>query len=179
TRVKTRIDSVRVRCTPGIKVEIPANALIDPSTKRAPAGKVQVALSTVALTASNQMPGDYSALDSSGKVVAMESFGAGSIEIGSGHARYNLRPGATARVTIPVDGTQLAGRSSFPSTIPFLYYDERKGLWRHEADATLTGSGSTAAYVMNVKHFSTMNADILKSGQSCVAVELDPAANFV
>jgi hypothetical protein len=33
-------------------------------------------------------------------------------------------------------------------------------------------------YVKKVTHFSSMNADILKSGQSCLAVEVDPNATF-
>lgn len=174
----TQVPSVRLPCLPGIKVEIPANALHDPSTGRPPAGLVQVALSTVDLTASNQMPGDYSAADGNDKVLAMESFGAGSVEIGAGNTRYQLKPGATASVTIPVDVTQLAGGTNPEAKIPFLYYDERTGLWRQDGEAELTGSGASAAYVKKVTHFSSMNADILKSGQSCVAVEVDSAAGF-
>ncbi len=81
-------------------------------------------------------------------------------------------------MTIPVDGTQLAGNATLAPQIPFLYFDERRGVWNQEGMATLMGAGANAAYVMQVRHFSTMNADILKSGQSCVAVEVDPAANF-
>ena len=62
------------------------------------------------------MPGDFSAVNSGGKPASMESYGAGSVEIGSGTERFNLKPGATATVTIPVDATQLAGKPSFPAT---------------------------------------------------------------
>jgi cytochrome c5 len=178
TKVRGQFNEGRLPCTPGIKVEIPANALIDPSTNRAPSGPVQVALSTVDLTAPNQMPGDYSADDGSGKTFGMESFGAGSIEIGAGASRYQLKSGENATVTIPVDVTQLAGGAHLEPKIPFLYYNEQKGIWQQDGEALLTGSGASSAYVKKVTHFSTMNADILKSGQSCVAVELDPAANF-
>ncbi|XIA62100.1 carboxypeptidase-like regulatory domain-containing protein [Bradyrhizobium sp. TZ2] len=177
-KTRPQIAEGRLPCKSGIKVEIPANALIDPSTNSPPTGPVQVALSTVDLTASNQMPGDYSADDGSGKIFAMESFGAGSVEIGAGTSRYQLRRGATATVTIPVDITQIAGGAHLDTKIPFLYYDERQGIWRQDGDATLTGSGVSAAYVKTVTRFSAMNADILKSGQSCVAVEVDPAAGF-
>jgi len=179
--VKFRGDTQKtttVPCTKGIELEIPANALENPTTKQAPGGNVEVALSTVDLTAGNQMPGDYSAVDQNGNARSMESFGAGSVEIRSGNTRFNLKPGMEATMRIPVDATQLVGGAIPPPTIPFLYYDEQQGVWRQEGVATLTGSGASAAYVKKIKHFSTMNADVLKSGQSCVAVEVDPLAGF-
>jgi cytochrome c5 len=178
TQIEPVIDDNRVQCLGGIRVEIPPGALENPTTHQAPTGDVQVALSTVDLTAGDQMPGDYTAIDANGQFLSMETFGAGSIEIGAGNERFNLKPGMTATVTIPVDATQLAGNATLSPTIPFLYYDEQNGVWRQDGDAILTGSGANAAYVMTVKHFSTMNADILKSGQSCIAVEVDPLANF-
>jgi cytochrome c5 len=171
TKVRTDTKTVTAPCTPGIKVEIGANALVDPSTNRAPSGNVQIALSSVPLSAPGQMPGDYTAQDSSSKLLSMESFGAGSIEIGAGTSRYNLKMGETATVTIPVDGTQLAGNASLPAKIPFLYYDEQAGVWHPDGEMDLIGSGSAAVYTKKVTHFSTMNADILKQGESCVAVE--------
>jgi hypothetical protein len=83
-----------------------------------------------------------------------------------------------ATMRIPIDATQRAGNATPPPTIPFLFYDEQKGVWVQDGVATLTGSGANAVYEKKIKHFSTMNADILKTGQSCVAVEVDPAANF-
>jgi cytochrome c5 len=166
-----------LRCGPGIKVEIPANALED-SSKNPPAGNVQVALSSVSLAAPDQMPGDYSVLDAGGKIIAMESFGAGSVEIGAGSSRYNLKPGATATVTIPVDATQLVPGVKLQAEVPLLYYDEQQGYWRPEGTMRLTGSGASSAYEAEISHLSSLNADILKEDQSCVAVELDPAAGF-
>lgn len=165
-------------CLNGIKVEIPANSLENPLTGKAPTGPVQVAVSMVDLNGPGQMPGDYSAFDTDGKLAGMESYGAGSIEISSGNERFNLKPGATATVTIPVDATQLTGKPALPASIPFLYYEESKGTWKQDGSMQLTGSGTNAAYVATAKHFSAMNADILKSGESCVAVEVDPAAGF-
>jgi hypothetical protein len=42
----------------------------------------------------------------------------------------------------------------------------------------LPAPGATGDLVIRAAHFSTMNADILKSGQSCLAVEVDPGATF-
>jgi mono/diheme cytochrome c family protein/cytochrome c5 len=175
--VQTRSEPEPIRCGPGIAVAIPANSLVNQRTGAAPPGKVQIALSTIELNA-GQMPGDFSAVDASGKTVSMESFGAGSIEIGDGLSRYNLKPGASAQVTIPIDSTQQAGGAAVGVGIPFLRYDEATGRWMQDGQATRTGTGSATAYSKKVERFSTLNADILKSGQSCVAVELDPAAGF-
>jgi len=177
-KYKTDTQTKTVPCTNGIEVEIPANALENPTTKQVPSGNVEVALSTVNLSVGGQMPGDYSATDQGGNAKSMESFGAGSVEIRSGNQRFNLKAGMEATMRIPVDATQLVGGAIPPPTIPFLYYDEKTGVWTQDGVATLTGSGASAAYVKKIKHFSTMNADILKSGQSCVAVEVDPTAGF-
>jgi hypothetical protein len=166
-------DDRRLTCGPGIKVEIPPNSLVATGTNQPPAGNIQIALSTVALTVGDQMPGDYTVIDPGNNVSAMESFGAGSIEIGSGAQRYNLKPGATATVTLPVDTTQLSGGVAPKPTIPIFHYDELKGVWQPEGQATLTGTGLNAAYKAKVSHFSTINSDIQKVGQSCVAVEVD------
>jgi len=167
-----------VPCRNGIELEIPPNALENMTTKQAPTGNVDVALSTVDLTNGSSMPGDYSATDQSGNARSMESFGAGSVEIRAGNQRFNLKSGMEATMRIPVDITQIVGGATPPPTIPFLYYNEQTGVWEQDGVATLTGSGASAAYVKKIKHFSVMNADILKSGQSCVAVEVDPGAGF-
>ncbi len=164
-------------CLNGLSVNIPANSLVDQQTGLAPTGNVQIALSTIALT-TPQMPGDFSAVDGNATGLTMESFGAGSVEIGAGSKRYNLKSGATADVIIPVDGTQIAGGASLNNNIPFLYYNETKGIWERDGNAKLINTPDGPAYQREVKHFSNLNADILKTDQSCVAVELDPVAGF-
>ena len=165
-------------CEDGIQVEIPANSLVDQATGSAPSGKLRIALSSVEVNAS-QMPGDFSAIDENNTAVMMESFGAGSIEVGDGSRRFNLAPGKNAMVSIPLDRSQITGGAIPDTTIPFLFFNESKGIWEQEGVADLIGSGASAMYKKKVSHFSTINADILKSGQSCVAVEVDPDAGFV
>lgn len=167
----------KVRCGPGIMVEIPANSLVDQTSGDMPAGKLRLALSSVEVNAS-QMPGDWTASDGNSTEVSMESFGAGSIEIGDGFRRFNLAPGKQATVSIPIDRSQLAGGATLDPKIPFLYFNEATGVWEQDGMAVLVGSGSTAVYQRKVKHFSNVNADILKQGESCVAVEYDAAAGF-
>lgn len=156
-------------CGPGIAITIPADGLVD-ADSNPPSGNVDVTLSTVDLRSPGQMPGDLSSVDLNGDAMVMESYGAASIDIRAGATKYNLRPGVKAEVSIPVDPSQFATGAPLPATIPLLYYDESRGIWEEEATLTLAGSGSNRAYEAEVTHFSTLNADLLKSGQSCVSV---------
>lgn len=161
-------------CGPGTRVRIPANSLQDASGNP-PAGMVEVSLATVDLASPEQMPGDYTVLRPDNSTQVMQSYGAGMVEITSGGLEYNLKPGASAELTIPVDPTQLAAGGALPPTIPLLYYDEQAGIWREEGSLTLVGT----SYVAKVSHFSTINADLVKTDQSCLRV-LSPSlpANY-
>lgn len=151
-------------CGPGIRVEIPAGALVD-ADGNPPAGNVDVALSTVDLFSPEQMPGDYS-VRTAGGAAFMQSWGAGTVEITAGGSSYDLAPGTTATVALPVDPTQLAAGPP-PPTIPLLYYDEADGVWEQEGTATLVGN----EYVATVEHFSAINTDLIKTDQACVRVK--------
>ncbi|MCP3143047.1 hypothetical protein [Pyxidicoccus xibeiensis] len=160
-------DSPRPSCGPGIRVQIPANGLVD-SLGRAPTGNVEIALTTIDLK-SGQMPGDFTTRALNGQTLVAQSYGAGSVEIYSGNTKYNLKPGVTATVTVPVDATQLATGAALPPTIPFLYYDETAGIWREELTGTL--NAARTAYVAQAPHFSTFNMDLLKTNQACVRID--------
>ena len=152
-------------CGLGIRVEIPANSLVD-AQGNAPAGNVSVALSTVDLASTEQMPGDYSVITAAGAKV-MDSYGAGYVEITGGGKRYNLKAGSTAKVTLPVDAMQRQAGGPHPPSIPLLHYDEKNGAWTQDGNFTL---GPGPAYVGSVKHFSYVNSDLIKTGEACVAV---------
>jgi cytochrome c5 len=153
-------------CGPGIRVQIPANSLVD-QNGQAPVGNVDIQLFTVDLNSPFQMPGDYTVRTSGGDTQAMESYGAGIIEITAGNRRYNLKAGATAEVTIPVDPSHLATGNPIPPTIPILFYNETQGIWVEEGNATLAGN----VYVAKVPHFSAINADDIKQNQSCIRIK--------
>lgn len=153
-------------CGPGVQVEIPANALRDDRGK-APTGPVDVSVSTIDLRSPGQMPGDLTVRQPGGDTRVMQSYGAASIDITGGGKRFNLKSGTTAKITLPVDPSQLAAGGTLPPTIPILFYDERDGVWVEEGTATLNGN----VYVANVRHFSTINTDLVKTNQSCVRVK--------
>jgi hypothetical protein len=156
----------RVRgCGSGFRISIPANALVD-ADGNPPTGRVRVQVSTIDLRAPDAMPGDSSARLASGAIERMESFGAGTVEIDVRGRDYNLRPGATAQVTIPLDPDRFAAGGA-PATIPLLHYDESAGDWVEDGVANLVGD----EYIGTVTHLSAINADIVRSDGACIRIE--------
>jgi hypothetical protein len=153
-------------CSVGVTVEIPPNSILDNHGNPA-TSLLKVAVSTVDLLSPQQMPGDDSVRDKTGKGGYIESFGAGSLDLPSG---YKLKPGSTAKVTIPVDRSRLVG-GALPPSVPLLSYDEHHGLWIEEGTLTLTTIAGRQSYIGDVKHFSAFNADNVKTADSaCVRV---------
>lgn len=157
-------------CGPGLRVKIPKDSLVD-SRGRRPTGPVDVQLSTVDLQTPDQMPGNYTVALPNGQARAMQSYGAGTIEVSSGSTKYNLRAGKSATVIIPVDQAQLQSGGPLDSTIPLLTYDEARGVWKQEGTATLQTVDGIRAYVATVTHFTAFNTDLIKTNQSCLAVQ--------
>jgi hypothetical protein len=164
--IRSLLDPKQRDCGPGIRVLIPPNALVD-GNGQAPSGLVDVSVATVDLRSPGQMPGDYTVADSSAMAKAMESYGAGTVEITAGGRKYNLRPGVEAELSIPVDPGQLIAGAPLPPQIPYLTYDEQRGVWVEEGVLDLQGT----AYTGKVKHFSAHNSDIIKTNQACVRVK--------
>ena len=159
-------DRDRKGCGEGVRVRIPANSIED-ANGNPPTGPVQISLSTVDPMSPDQMPGDYTVALSAGGTQVMESYGAATINIVSGTTKFNLKSGAFAEVTIPVDPAQLAAGAPLAPTIPLLFYDEVQGVWKEDTVAALQGT----AYVAKISHFSTVNTDVLKTNQACVSVD--------
>lgn len=152
-------------CGPGVSITLPANSILDasgsPATVPFPA-----AISTVDLLSPQQMPGDGSVLSGT-RGGSLESFGAGALDLPPG---FKLRPGATATVVIPVDRSRLMG-GALPPTVPYLTYDEGKGLWIEEGVMTLQTVNGVRSYTTSTTHFSAFNADNVKNNTSaCLRV---------
>ena len=116
-----------------------------------------VSISTVDPAARDQLPGDNVAKEE-GKDVGLISYGGVFVEITDGAGeKLNLRPGATATVTIPVPkGILQAGKP-----LDVLTYSTNAtpgkgergnpdGVWTREGTAQLVGN----SYVATVSHFS-------------------------
>lgn len=101
-----------------------------------------------------QMPGMLYAANSENEERMLQSYGMLSVELrGSGGETLNLAEGSSAEIKMPLSSDLLAVA---PSTIPLWHFDEEKGYWIEDGEATLQGN----AYVGTVSHFSFWNVDM-------------------
>lgn len=101
-----------------------------------------------------QMPGMLYAANSDNEERLLQTLGMLAVELrGSNGEDLNLADGTTAEIRVPVDASLL---STAPSTIPLWYFDEDRGYWVEDGEATLIGS----EYIGTVTHFSFWNCDI-------------------
>ncbi|RYY19638.1 MAG: hypothetical protein EOO04_21605, partial [Chitinophagaceae bacterium] len=140
----------------GLKVELPANAVVDGSGA-AYTGPVTVSakwLNPEAADFAQIMPGDLRALNTSGEMRTLLSYGMAAVELtGSGGQTLQIADGKKSTVSFPLPST-LQGPA--PASIPLWHFDEEKGLWIEEGSATKVGD----KYVGEVSHFSFWNCDI-------------------
>lgn len=164
----------------GISVTIPANSLVNASTQAAPTANVNVAISTIDLFSPRAMPGDFGVGQEGRERGYLISYGAGFIDVFDNQGHYQLKKGATAKITIPVDESQRVLGDSLPPSIPLYLFDETAGLWVDHGKASLNDERS--AYTGEVRHFSTFNLDIEKDDPACLAFQYIPQspapANF-
>ena len=139
------------------RVNLPADGLV-PKNGGAAAGTVNVAVTPInPVVDVNLMPGDFNGISAGGgSPTPIESFGAMLIDIrDNSGTRYNLAPGKTSTIRIPLGTLSPAP----PATIPLFFFDEGTGLWKEEGTATLQGTAPNRYYEGTVTHFSYWNAD--------------------
>ena len=139
------------------RVNLPADGLV-PKNGGAAAGTVNVAVTPINPAVDvNLMPGDFNGISAGGgSPTPIESFGAMLIDIrDNSGTRYNLAPGKTSTIRIPLGTLSPAP----PATIPLFFFDESSGLWKEEGTATLQGTAPNRYYEGTVTHFSYWNAD--------------------
>ncbi len=141
----------------GLKVSLPANAVVNALTGAAYTGNVNVSaawLDPTAVDLDRIMPGDLRALDTSGAFKQLITYGMAAVELtGSGGEKLQVAPGKKAGLSFPLPSS-LAG--SAPASIPLWYFDEVMGLWKEEGTAIKTGN----SYEAQVSHFSFWNCDV-------------------
>ena len=100
-----------------------------------------------------EMPGDLVGVDSEGTLNALATFGMLAVELESDNGeKINLPEGKTATIRMEVPDEL---RAVAPSSIPLWHFDESKGVWLEEGEATL----ENGVYVGDVSHFSFWNCD--------------------
>lgn len=101
-----------------------------------------------------RMPGNLSAIRADGRRAVLATFGMIGVELSTpAGERLQLATGSSATIRVPLTPEF---RAAAPSTIPLWHFDEQKGRWIEEGQASLDGS----AYVGQVSHFSFWNLDI-------------------
>jgi hypothetical protein len=160
---------------PGAQIEAAPNAFVD-SAGRAPTESLVVYVSTLDLSdPAGRMPGNFAGVDSPSSKVRLTSYGGVDVEIrdGSGN-RYNLAPGKTATVRIPVDPAALNARKP-PASVALWEYDPEQGIWIQQGTASLNGQ----YYEATVRHFSAINVAVAANDAACMRLHYDPGTvNF-
>ncbi|MBT8245424.1 MAG: hypothetical protein HKP48_05575 [Winogradskyella sp.] len=98
------------------------------------------------------MPGMLYAQNLNGNPVALETYGMVAVELFSiGDESLQLADNSTAQIKIPLANNTI----NPPAIMPLWNFDDEKGYWIEEGEATLEGN----FYIGNVSHFSFWNYD--------------------
>ena len=141
----------------GGSVTFSAGTIVSAETGDLYTGNVSVStffLDPVDARSTEYMPGDLRGINTSNQERILQSFGMVSIEMNApGGEKLQLAAGKTATITFPIPPSLQA---KAPATIPLWYFDETKGIWKEEGNATRQGND----YVGKVAHFSFWNCDL-------------------
>jgi len=155
----------------GIKVTIRADTLEDSQQQPPPAEGVIVTLATVDILGPDSMPGDYTAtfqdagVDQEGFMI---TYGTGSVDISANGEQYQLKKGKKADIEIPLP-VHLHGSEFIPKTIPFLIYNEKKGIWEKKGEGIY--DAARKVYTTTTTHLSSLNMDVTRTDYACIVVD--------
>jgi hypothetical protein len=154
----------------GVQILIDANSLAAGADGSGPPATTPLHLRPATYDlrdAENQLPGDYGGIDNTSQPYRLQTFGAADISIRDAAGNpFNLVPGKTAIIRMPIDSALLA---SAPATIPFWQYDTKRGLWLQDGTAMRVGS----MYEVKVTHFSAVNMDLAFNDAACTRIVVD------
>lgn len=146
-----------VMLTNGLKIALPADAVVNATSGVAYTGTINVAAQWIDPTGADRdliMPGDLRAIDASDNMKLLTTYGMAAVELtGSAGEKLQVAPGKKAVLTMPLPAS-IAG--SAPANIPLWHFDEAKGLWIEEGSAVKNGN----TYEGEVSHFSFWNCDV-------------------
>lgn len=156
---------------PGTELTFEPGSLVDPNGKPA-ARPLNVFVATVdPEDAEGRMPGGLRAVDAKGEPTQLTTFGAVDVRIRDDEGTpYNVAPGRTVRVRIPVDPSLLKSEAKLPDKTPVWYFDEKAGVWREEEGGTWRDGDY---YALDSRHFSVINVDLSNGPGACMRVNID------
>lgn len=155
-----------------LRISLPANAFVDAQGNRY-TGQVSAAITNIDASSDPAiMPGYYLAIDpETNTEMSFESFGALNATFSDAQGNsLQLADNTAAQIRIP-----LASRgTNAPATIPLIHFNEQRGIWTVEGEATLmTDEQGRKYYAGEVSHFSTWNADFLFDSVNIIGCALD------
>jgi hypothetical protein len=146
-----------VMLTNGLKIALPADAVVNATSGVAYTGTINVAAQWIDPTGADRdliMPGDLRAIDAGDNMKLLTTYGMTAVELtGSAGEKLQVAPGKKAMLTMPLPAS-IAGTA--PATIPLWHFDETRGLWIEEGSAVKVGN----TYEGEVSHFSFWNCDV-------------------
>jgi PKD repeat protein len=147
------------------RLELPANALETPNGTPV-TGAINVSLTPVDINDEKEkyaFPGSFTGIQQNGVTTGIVSLGTTEFALEQNGQRLNLKPGASAKVRLPMyANTNLDGSSiKLGDTIPLWSLNEITGDWVQEGNGIVVDSGAgTRALDAVVTHFSWWNADM-------------------
>jgi hypothetical protein len=156
----------------GAEVQIPSNSLVN-AQGTPPSGSLSISISTIDLhDPIGRLPGNFGGSNASGQAVRLSSYGGVDVQIrdSAGNA-YNLAPGKTATLSIPVDPAAAQAKTPPPS-LPLWFYNQQTGLWVQEGSAGL----AAGSYKGTVNHFSSITPGFASSDAACMRFHVDPGS---
>lgn len=146
-----------VTATGGLKIALPATAVVNAATGAAYSGNIQVAAHWIDPSSQSlfmEMPGDLRGISTNNSLKVLTTYGMAAVELtGDAGEKLQIATGKKATLTFPIPTTF---QGPAPATIPMWSFDEAKGLWKEEGIGTKTGN----TYVAEVSHFSFWNCDV-------------------
>lgn len=157
----------------GASITLQPDSLVDDGGN-APGGPVRAVIATLDI-ANGEAPGDWAVRSDDGQQEGfLVSYGAVFIQFTdqTGKVRYQLRPGMTGEVSLPVIPSMKSHAPAAPQA-RFWYYDTKDGYWKKTGEAGF--DLATGAYTGKIDHLSTINTDIAKFNVACLKATLDPS----
>lgn len=135
----------------GVKIEIPANAIMVEATKLAYNGTVTVKVNFTNETEKNfgiKAPGNFLAVDSNKAAKLINPHQITAVELsGSSGEKLQILTGKKVKLTLPIPANLL---STSKNQIEAWSFNEQTGVWNYENKATKQGIN----YVIEASHFS-------------------------
>jgi hypothetical protein len=159
-----------------LSIKFPSNGIVNKATNTIYNGQVLVYAHKIDPTTEvgrNSMPGDLRGKNINNKECLLQSFGMMVAELYSTNGQLlQIASGSEVEISMKIPNSLL---SNSPTTIPLWYFDEEKGIWIEEGQASLIAD----KYVGKVNHFSFWNCDLSAPAIDLEMILVDQNGSFL